>query len=30
LDTELEYPTDGESYTWNEEEGKWTLVITEE
>jgi hypothetical protein len=24
------YPTDGESYTWNEEEGKWTLVITEE
>ena len=24
------YPTDGESYTWNEEEGEWTLVITEE
>ena len=24
------YPTDGERYTWNEEEGEWTLVITEE
>jgi hypothetical protein len=24
------YPTDGESYTWNEEEGEWTLITLEE
>ena len=29
-DAPVPYPTDGERYTWNEEEGEWTLVITEE
>jgi hypothetical protein len=24
------YPTDGELYTWNEEEGEWTLITLEE
>ena len=29
-DAPVPYPIDGERYTWNEEEGEWTLVITEE
>jgi hypothetical protein len=24
------YPTDGESYTWNEEDQEWTLIVTVE
>jgi hypothetical protein len=24
------YPTDGESYAWNEEDQEWTLIVTEE
>jgi len=24
------YPTDGERYTWNEEDQEWTLIVTEE